>query len=111
MSLFICNDMELTSSSSKYIVDLSEDLNDTEVSLLIDHGLGSRFPAVCDAWRSRDAESKETAQKSIFEEKQHIDKELKNNQPLLEDALARGMMMRILDACPCVLFPELHLWK
>ena len=97
------NTATLISSRSKYYIDLSRDLDDTAVSLLIEHGLGKRYPTACDAWKSRNAESKEIVRKSIFEEKRRVDENLKNEQPLLEYTLARGIAGKILDAYPYVL--------
>jgi hypothetical protein len=98
--LYSTND--LTLSRSKYSIGLSKDLDDDMVSLLIKHGLGSRFPTPCDAWKSRNAKSEETAQRSISEEKQHVDEQLRNDQPLLEDTLAREIIKRILVKYPYV---------
>ena len=95
--------MKLTSSRSKYSIELSQDLDDSAVSLLIEHGLGSRFPTTCNAWKAQNNKSKEATRKSIFEKKQYIDKQLKNDQPLLEDTLAREIIRRILDKLPYVL--------
>lgn len=83
------------------MIDLNEeDLDDDLVSLLIEHGLGSRFPTPCNSWRSCTTKSKETTQKRVFEGKQRVDEQLNNDQPLLEDTLAWEMVKRILDACP-----------
>ena len=103
------NTTTLIPSRSKYYIDLSQDLDDTAVSLLIEHGLGKRFPTACDTWKSRNAENKEIVRKSIFEEKQRVDEILKNERPLVEDTLARGIARRILDAYPYVLSFKLHL--
>jgi len=100
---------ELTPSRSKYSFDLGEGLDDAAVSLLIKHGLGSRFPTVCDAWLSRDAESKESARKCTFEGKQSVDEQLKNDRPFLEDTLAREVTRRILDAYPYASLFKFHL--
>ena len=97
------NMMKLIPSRSKYHVDLSRDLDDVAVSLLIEHGLGKRYPAACDAWKSRNAENKEATRKNILEEERYIDEKLQDEQPLLEDTLARGIARRILDAYPYVL--------
>jgi len=103
------NTKELTLSSSKYSIDLSEDLDDAAVALLIEHGLGSRFPTACDAWRSRNAKSKDSRWKSITEEKRRIDEQLKNDRPLLEDTFAREIKRRILDEYPYVSLSKFHL--
>jgi hypothetical protein len=100
--------IKLTPSRSKHPIDLSKDLDDAAVSLLIEHGLGSRFPTACDAWRSRNTESKKATWKSISEGKRRVDEELKNDQPLLEDALAKEVTRRILDACPYVSLTKFH---
>ena len=92
--------IKLILSRSKYYIDLNRDLDDVAVSLLIENGLGKRFPVPCDAWRSRSAENKETLRKSIFEEKRRVDEQLKNDQPLLEDTLAKEVIRRIIDAYP-----------
>ena len=65
---------KLTLSRSKYSIDLSQDLDDAAVSILVQNGLDNKFPAACGAWKSRNAESKETARKSIIEEKQRVDR-------------------------------------
>jgi len=83
------------------LVDLNEkDLDDAVMSLLIEHGLGSRFPAPCNSWRSCITKNKETTLKCIFEGKQHVDEQLNNGQLLLEDILLREVVRRIMDVCP-----------
>ena len=106
---YLYNTNDLTPPRSKYSIGLGEDLDDAAVSLLIKQGLGSRFPTPCDAWKSRNAESEKTAQKSIFEEKRRVDEQLKSDQPLLEDTLARGVISRILDKYPYVLLSKFHM--
>ena len=108
VTFHLCDTVELTPSRSKYSVDLSKDLDDAAVSLLIEHGLGSRFSTVCHAWKTRNAENKEAARKSIFEGKQRVDEELKNSQPQLEDMLAREVSRRILDTYPYVFLRFVH---
>ena len=93
---------KLTLSRSKYSIDLSQDLDDAAVSILVQNGLDNKFPAACGAWKSRNAESKETARKSIIEEKQRVDRKLADDRPLLEDTLAGELAKRILDAYPYV---------
>ena len=92
VSCYLCNSTKLIPSRSKYSIDLNQDLDDVAVSLLIEHGLGKRFPSACDVWKARNTENKETLQKDIFKEKQRVDEWLKNDQPLLEDMLAREMV-------------------
>jgi len=94
---------------SKYSIDLSEDLDDAAVSLLIEHGLGRRFPTVCGAWRSRNSENEEASRKRISEEKRRVDEQLREDRPKLEDGLSREMIRRILDAYPYVLLHGFHL--
>ena len=101
--------MSLIPQRSKYSIDLSNDLDDAAVFVLIDHGLGNRFPAPCISWRSCNAKSKETTRKAIYEEKRQVDDQLKNDRSLMEDTLAREMMRRILDACPYVTLSGFHL--
>jgi len=72
------------------------------VSLLVDSGLSDRFPAACNAWKSRNAESKEATQRNISEGKQDIDERLKGDYPLLEDALTGEITRRILNIYPYV---------
>jgi len=108
---YFSNMMKLTPSRSKYSIELSQDLDDAAVSLLVDNGLQRRFPAACDAWKTRNANSKEISQKSISENRQLVDKELKDGQPLLEDTLAREITRKILDAYPYVLLFKFHLTK
>ena len=79
------------------------------MALLIDHGLGNRFPAPCNTWRSSSAKCKETTQECIYEEKREVDEKLKNDRLLLEDTLAREIVRTILDACPYVVFSGFHL--
>jgi len=85
---------------SKYLIDLSNELDDASVSVLIEHGLGNRFPAPCNSWRSCNAKTKEATRKSIYEGKQQVDEQLKSDKFLLEDTLTKEMMRRILDVCP-----------
>ena len=105
------NMMKLMSSRSKYSIELSQDLDDAAVFLLVDNGLRNRFPAACDAWKARNTRGKEISQKSVSENKQRVDKELKDGQPLLEFTLARGITRKILDAYPYVLLFKFHLTK
>jgi len=96
------NTMRLMLLRSKYSIGLSQDLDDDAVSLLIKNGLGDRFPTACAAWKSRNAESKEVTRRCISEEKQGINEQLKDNQPLLEDALVGEITRRILEVYPYV---------
>lgn len=93
----------LTTSRSKFSIELDEDLNDAAVSLLIENGLKKRFPAACEVWKCRTSKSRETAQKCMFEKKKRIDEELGKDKSLLEDSLGREVARRILKVCPCVL--------
>lgn len=93
----LCYATELTPSRSKYSIDLSKDLDDTAVSLLIKHGLGKRFPDPCSAWKAQNFESGRITQKTIAEKKQFVDAQLKNDQPQLDDTLARGIVKEILN--------------
>jgi hypothetical protein len=95
--------MKLTLSRSKYSVDLSQDLDDAAVSLLVENGLNSRFPAACEVWKSRNAESRATTKKSIIEKRKDVDEQLKMDQTLLEGTLAREIVRRILEKYPYVL--------
>ena len=92
-----CNATKLTLSRFKHFIDLSKDLNDTAVSLLIEHGLEKRFPSPCSAWKARSAESERITQKTIAEGKQSVDAQLKNDQPQLKDILAREIVKEILN--------------
>ena len=105
----LSNPMKLTPSRSKYSIELSQDLDDSAVSLLVENGLCDRFPAACNAWKAQNTKSKVVAQQSVFEKKKLVDKVLKNDQPLLEATLAREIGMRILDAYPYVLLFKFHL--
>lgn len=91
------NTTKLTLPRSKYYISLSQDLDDNAVSLLIENGLSGRFSTACNAWKFRNAESKEATQRSISEEKLHIDEQLKGNLPLLEDTLTKEITRRILE--------------
>jgi len=91
------------------LIDLGKDLDDAAVALLIEHGLGNRFPTPCVTWRSSNAKCKETTRVCIYEEKRKVDEMLKNDRLLLEDTLAREMVRRILDACPYVVFSGFYL--
>ena len=103
--------IKLISSRSSHFIELSQDLDDAAVFLLVENGLGKRFPTACDAWKAQLTTSKDTTWKSICEGKQGVDKKLKDDQPLLEDALAREIAKRIVDAYPYVLPFEFHLLK
>ena len=103
--------MKLTPLRSKYSIELDQDLDDSAVSLLVENGLKRRFPDAYHAWEIRNTESKKTAQKSVFENKLNVDKHLRDDQPLLEDALTREITRRILDSYPYVLLFEFYLSK
>jgi len=108
----LSNPMRLTPSrSTKYSIELSRDLGDSAVSLLVENGLHKRFPSACNAWKARNAESKKVFQKSVSENRQLVDKQLRDDQPLLEDVLAREITRRILNAYPYVLLFEFCLSK
>ena len=107
----LSNPVKLTPSRSKYFIELSRDLDDPAVLLLVENGLRHRFPAACDAWKARNTESKEVAQKSISEKRQIVNQQLKDDQPLLEYTLAREITRKILDANLYVLLFEFHLSK
>lgn len=98
----LCSTTKLTLLRSKSFIDLSTDLDDAAVSLLIDNGLKSRFPTVCSAWKVHNSEIKDATQKSIHQKKKDVDEELRNGKPLLDDALAKEILRRILDAYPYV---------
>lgn len=92
------NAMMPTLSRSNYPINLSRDLDDAAVSLLINNGLRKRFPTPCDTWRSHNFESKETTQKTILEKKKHVDEELRESKHLLEDTLAQEITKKVLGA-------------
>lgn len=94
--------MKLTPLRFNYSVELSQDLDDSAISHLIEGGLKSRFPNACDAWKDQNTKNTETVQKSVFEKKKLVDKQLKDDQPLLEDALAREIIRRTMVAYPYV---------
>ena len=94
--------LKLTLLRSKYSIELSQDLDDTAVSLLIESGLKNRFSIACATWESQNSESKEITRRSIVERKKSADEELRRDQPLLEDILAREIIRRILEAYPYV---------
>jgi len=85
---------------SKYYIELSQDLDDAVVLLLVENGLRERFPAICDAWKSQLYESKATARKCVLEKKKCLDEEIKNDKSLLEDTLAKEVTRKILKAYP-----------
>ena len=101
--------MKLTPSRSKYSIELSQDLDDSAVSILVENGLCNRFPAACNALKAQNTKSKAIIQQCVFEKKKLVDKDLKNDQLLLEDTLAREIGMRILNAYPYVLLFKFHL--
>jgi len=103
--------MKLTLSRSKHSIELSQDLDDSAIFLLVENGLCNKFPAACDAWKARNTNSKEIAQKSVSENRQLVDKQLKGDKPLLEGALAREIARQILGACPYVLPFDSHLLR
>ena len=94
--------LKLTPPRSKYSIELSQDLDDTAVSLLIENGLKNRFSTACATWESQNSERKEIARRSIVERKKSVDEELRKDQPLLEGILATEMIRRILEAYPYV---------
>ena len=102
VTIQLYDSLKLTLPRSKYSIELSQDLDDTAVSLLIENGLKNRFPTACATWESQNSESKEIARKSSVEGKKSVDEDLRREQPLLEDILAREMIRRILEAYPYV---------
>lgn len=90
---------------SRYSIELSQDLDDAAVSLLIENGLDKRFPVACAAWKLETSESSAIAQKCALEKKKLVDEKLINDKSLLEDTLARELTRGILQAYPCVLLP------
>jgi hypothetical protein len=94
---------KLTLPRSTYFIDLSRDLDDGAVSLLINNGLKDRFPAACDAWKLNNIKSKETTEKAIVEKKRQVDEDLRNSKSQLEDTLSREITRRIMEAYPYVL--------
>lgn len=103
--------IKLTPSRSKFSIGLSQDLDDSAVSLLVENGLRNSFPTVCDTWKAQNIKNKEITQKSISEKRRDVDEQLRNDQPLLEDALARGVTRRILDTYPYVLLFGSHQYE
>lgn len=102
VTIQLYDSLKLTLPRSKYSIELSQDLDDTAVSLLIENGLKNRFSTACATWESQNSESKEIARKSSVEGKKSVDEDLRREQPLLEDILAREMIRRILEAYPYV---------
>ena len=98
--------IKLTPSRSKYSVHLCQDLDDDAVSLLIENGLGKRFPTACDTWKSRNSEGRKATQESIAVKKGEVEEELLKDQPLLEDMLAREIVRRILETYPYVCYSD-----
>lgn len=112
VAFHLSNPISLTlSRSTKYSIELSRDLDDPAVSLLIENGLYKRFRSACDAWKARNSENKEAFWKNASENRQLVDKRLKDDQLLLEDVLTREITRRILDAYPYVLLFEFCLLK
>lgn len=105
----LCNVMILTLSRSKYYIELSQDLDDAAVSLLIENGLKKRFPAACDTWKFRTSESRETSKKCVVEGKHRVEEELNHGKSVLEDILGREVARRISEAYPCVFLSWFHL--
>jgi len=103
--------MKLTPSRFKHSIELSQDLDDSALLILVENGLHNRFPAACDAWKARNTNSREIAQNSVSENRQLVDEQLKDDKPLLEGALARKIARQILGACPYVLPFESYLSK
>ena len=103
--------MKLKPLSTKHSVELSRNLDDAAVSLLIENGLDMKFPAACDAWKAQNAKNNEVTRKSAFEGKQHVDEQLKDDRPLLENMLTREIIRRILNVSPYVMLSEFCLSK
>lgn len=95
--------MIFTPLRSGYSIELSQDLDDDAVSLLIKNGLETRFPTACATWKARTSENNETVRKRILEEKQRANEGLGNDKSLLEGTLAREVTRRIFEEYPCVL--------
>lgn len=95
--------VKLTLPRSTCFIDLSRDLDDEAVSLLIDNGLKNRFSAACDTWKLNNIKSKETTQKAIAEKKRQVDEDLRSSKSLLEGTLSREITRRIMEAYPYVL--------
>lgn len=108
---YLLGPMKLTPLRSKHSIELSRDLDDSAIFLLVENGFHDRFPVACDAWKARNTNSREIAQKSVYENRQLVDEQLKCDQPLLEGVLAREITRRISDACPYVLPFESYLSK
>jgi hypothetical protein len=102
VTIRLYDSLKLTLPRSKYYIELSHDLDDIAVSLLIKGGLKNRFPTPCVTWESQNSESKEIVRRDTVERKKSVDEELKRSQPLLEDILAREMIRRILEEYPYV---------
>lgn len=96
---------------TKYSIELSRDLDDAAVSLLIENGLDMKFPTICDTWKTQNAKNKEMTRKSVFEGKQLADKRLNDDKPLVENALTREIITRILGISSYVILSEFCLLK
>ena len=111
VTYYLSGVMKLTPLRTERFIELSRDLDDTAVFLLIENGLGTKFPTVCEAWKVQNAKNKEVTRKNVSEGKQLVDQQLKDGQPLLEDMLTGEIIRRILDTSPYVIQPEFHLLK
>ena len=111
VTYYLSDVMKLTPLRTKHFIELTRDLDDTAVSLLIENGLGIKFPTVCEDWKVQDAKNKEVTRKSVSEGKQLVDQQLRDDQPLLEDMLTGEIIERILDTSPYVVPHELCLLK
>ena len=103
--------MKLTPLRTKHFIELTRDLDDTAVYLLIENGLGNKFPTACEAWKAQNAKDKAVTRESISEGKQLVDQQLKDSRPLLEDMLTGEIITRILDTSPYVIPREFCLLK
>ena len=106
VTYYLSDVTKLTPLRTKYHIELSRDLDDAAVSLLIENGLGMKFPTACDTWKAQNAENKEVTRNSISEGKRLVDKQLNDDKPLVEDVLTREIIRRILGAFPYVYHPN-----
>ncbi|KAJ7246483.1 hypothetical protein C8J57DRAFT_1360578 [Mycena rebaudengoi] len=96
------NPLKLKTLISSGSIRLSPKLTDEAIEILMDHGLGSRYPTPFNAWKSRNKTAKESIEAAGRKEEQEISRKLQDESSQLEPILREAIVDRIQKLFPTV---------
>ncbi|KAJ7509859.1 hypothetical protein B0H11DRAFT_2270198 [Mycena galericulata] len=96
------NPLKLKALISSGSIRLTPKLTDEAIEILMDHGLGSRYPTPFNAWKSRNKTAKESIEAAGRKEEQEICRKLQDESSQLEPILREAIVDRIQKLFPTV---------